>query len=1039
MIKFTKAALLMSAASTLGFAGIANAQSTTGEVGGVVTTETGAPISNATIIVTNTDTGFSRTATTNSSGQFSVRNLNVSGLYDIAVSGEGYQGERVEDIGLSLGGTTNLNFDLAGGNSADEIIVVGQRTVLAEVAIGPSAVFGLDDLQNLPAINRDLKDIIRLDPRIYVDESFNDAIQCAGANPRFNSLTVDGVRLNDNFGLNSNGYPGERIPFSFDAIEQVSVELAPFDVEYGGFTACNVNAVTKSGKNELYGSAFFDYTTAGLKGSQAGDSEVSNEGFEEYRYGINAGLPIIKDKLFLFAAYEKLKGANLFGGNTPANTGILQSEFDDIISIAEGQYGYVSGGLPATQSNFDEKLLVKLDWDMNSQHRMALTYNYNDGNNISGSDTGSTRLSDGNHFYERGAKLQSISGKLYSDWSDNLSTEIGVSYLDLDNRQIPVAGTEFGEIQVRVPRQTGGTTTVYLGADDSRHANKLTYDLTTWKAKADYRAGNHTLTAGFEHETFNVFNLFIQEAEGEWSFGSIDDFRNGIFRDFRYENAAGTNNIDDGAASFGFGITALYLQDDFQVTDALNITAGLRYETHSSNDVPAFNQNFFDDYGFRNDSNLDGKSIWQPRLGFNYEATDNIEIHGGMGLFSGGNPNVWVSNNYSNNGVTLFEYRVRGGDIADFTYPNSGNVFFEVPQEGIDAVANAAGRGPVNAIDPDFKLPSEWKFALGTSFNVDTGTMLGDGYHVNLDLLYSKTKEAANIRNLELVQTATAPDGRPIYSGAPFNDFLLTNAEDKGSSLVLSAGISKEHDFGLNWGLGYAYTEATDVNPMTSSVAFSNDKNYTTSDPLNPRLATTNYEIPHRFTLNMSYRKDFFEDLTTTFSMFGSHSKGRPYSAVFGRNGEFEGFFSNSRQLLYVPTGAADPNVVFDGSAAEAAAFYDYVANSDLSEFAGGIVPRNALNDDWWTKIDLKIKQEFPGLRDGDKASAFVVLENALNFINSDWGVLRQHAFPNTAEVVDVDIANGQYIYSNFSELGEGGVSAGASTWEVRFGLKYDF
>jgi hypothetical protein len=581
---------------------------------------------------------------------------------------------------------------------------------------------------------------------------------------------------------------------------------------------------------------------------------------------------------------------------------------------------------------------------------------------------------------------------------------------------------------------------VYLGADDSRHANKLNYNLTTYKAKADYQAGNHTLTAGVEHEVFNVFNLFIQEAEGEWVFNSIDDFRNGIFSDFRYENAAGSNNIDDGAAQFGFKQTAIYAQDSWQATDALNIVAGLRYDFVTSSDTPAFNQNFFDDYGIRNDSNLDGKSLLQPRLAFNYEATDNIEIHGGVGLFSGGNPNVWVSNNYSNNGVTLFEYRVRGGMLTDFTYPNSGNVFFEVPQEGIDAVANAAGRGPVNAIDPDFGIPSEWKYSLGTVINADFGSFLGDDYLVQLDMLYSKTNNAANVRNLELNQTGTAPDGRPIYFGFPFNDFLLTNAEDKGHALVLSAGLSKSFDWG-NWGIGYAYTEADDVNPMTSSVAFSNDKNYATADSQNPGLATTNYEIPHRFTFNVNLRKDFFDDLTTTFSLFGSYSQGRPWSAVFGGNRVFEGpAYTNFRSLFYVPTGASDPNVVFNGTATEAAAFYDYVANSELSEFAGGIAPRNAFNDDWWTKIDLKVKQEFPGFRPGDKASAFVVLENALNFLDSDWGVLRQHSFPNTAAIANVAINGaGQYEYSNFSPAGDGQPNAGASTWEVRFGVNYDF
>lgn len=1035
-------------ALTLGLAGAAHAQVTTSQVQGYVTDSSSFPVSGATVTLSNTATGLTRTSTTDASGGFAVRNLPVNGTYNVTIAADGYTGKRVENIGLSLGGTTALNFSLDGGSANDEIIVVGQRQVLADVAVGPSAVFGLDTLQNAPAINRDIKDIVRLDPRIYVDESFNDAIQCAGASPRFNSLTVDGIRLNDNFGLNSNGYPTERIPFSYDAIEQVSVELAPFDVEYGGFTACNINTVTKSGTNEIHGGAFFDYATAGLKGKKAGDLEVSNDGFKEIRYGFNLGGPIIKDKLFLFGAYEKLEGSNLFGANTPGGTGILQTEYDEIISIAEGQYGYTSGGLPSTVDNKDEKILIKADWNINDSHRASATFNYNDGFNISGSDTGSTRLADGNHFYERGAKLKSYSASLYSDWSDKFSTEIRGSYIDLDNRQIPVAGTEFGEIQVDVPRQNGGTTTVYLGADDSRHANKLNYELFTLKAKADYQTENHLFTFGAEYEDFDVFNLFIQEAEGEWVFDSIDEFRNGDFSDFRYENAAGSNNIDDGAAQFGFSLLTFYAQDEWQATDNLTLTAGLRLDRYDSQDTPAFNQNFFDEYGISNTDNLSGKSLVQPRFGFNWDVKDNMSVRGGFGLYTGGNPNVWISNHYSNNGVTLFESRTRGGNINDFTYGGgSGSPFFDVPDEAIDAVANASGRGPVNALDPDFKLPSEWKFALGTTFFMDAGP-LGDNFEVQLDALYSKTKEAAVIQNLELTQTATAPGGRPVYSGAPFNDFLLTNALDKGDSLALSATVRKEYDNGFDFALGYSYTDAEDVNPMTSSVAFSNDKNYATSDPLNPGLATSNYVIPHRFTLVANYDIELVEDFKTTFSLFGSTNKGRPYSFVYSRNGEFEGFFSNSRQLLYVPTGPNDPNVNFNfadtdaENAALTTEFFNFISENGLDEYSGQIAPRNAFNDEWWTKIDLKIRQELPGFKEGHRASGFMVIENLGNFIDSDWGVLRQNSFPNTAELVGVDYSadTNQYTYSGFNpEANDGSVSAGASTWEVRFGVNYDF
>ncbi len=1027
-------------ALSLSLASSAFAQVTTSSMQGYVTNENANPVSGATVRLTNPSTGVTRNLQTDANGAFAIRNLPVTGLYTIAVSADGYQGKQVNDVALLLGGTSVLNFSLAGGSITDEIIVVAQRQVLAAVATGPSAVFNLDTLENAPAINRDLKDIVRLDPRIYVDESFNDAVQCAGASPRFNSLTVDGIRMNDNFGLNSNGYPTERIPFSYDAIQQVSVELAPFDVEYGGFTACNINAVTKSGKNEMFGGAFIDYTSASLKGSKVGDLDISNDGFKEVRYGINIGVPVIKDKFFLFGAYEKLEGGNLFGGNTPAATGVAQADFDTIIDIATNQYGYVAGGLPSTVDNADEKILIKADWNINEQHRASATFNYNDGFNISGSDTGGTRLSDGNHFYERGAKLKAYSGSLYSDWSENFSTEVRGSYLDLDNRQLSVAGTEFGEIQIR--NQGPRRTTVYLGADDSRHANKLNYELFTLKAKADYVMNDHKFTIGVEHEDFNVFNLFIQEAEGEWVFNSIEDFRNGQFRDFRYENAAGTNNIDDGAAQFGFNISTLYAQDEWQVSDALSVTAGLRYDKYGSEDQPAFNQSFADEHGFTNNANLSGKDLLQPRFGFNYDVNDTMSVHGGFGLYTGGNPNVWISNNYSNNGVTLFESRTRGGNINDFTYGGgSGRPFFDVPDEAIAAVANASGRGPVNALDPDFKLPSEWKFALGTQFEMNTGTFLGDGYEVQLDALYSKTKEAAVVRNLELRQTSVAPGGRPVYSGFPFNEFLLTNAKDKGEALSLSATLRKDYENGLNWALGYSYTSAEDVNPMTSSVAFSNDKNYATSNPLDPGLATSNYVIPHRFTFIADYGIELIEDFETTFSMFASTNKGRPYSFVYSRNREFEGGFSNSRQLLYVPTGPNDSNVNFEDGF-DTAGFFKFIEENGLDEYSGAIAPRNAFNDGWWTKVDLKISQEFPGLRKGDRASAFVVMENVGNFIDKDWGVLRQNSFPNTAALVDVDYdaSSNTYTYSNFNpEANSGGISVGASTWEVRFGLNYDF
>ncbi len=1023
----------------------AEAQTTTSSIRGQITTEAGNAISAADVVIVHDPSGTVSTATTAANGAFFAQGLRPGGPYTITISKDGFDTTQIDGLFLNVNDSRDLSLALGTVDDTatmQTVVVTASAGTFADVATGPSSVFTLTDLENLPAINRDIKDIVRLDPRIYIDESFSDAVQCAGASPRFNSLTVDGLKLNDNFGLNSNGYPTERIPFSFDAINQVAVELAPFDVEYGGFTACNINAVTKSGGNEFHGGAFVDYTSDALKGDTTDGIDRETGDFDEYRYGVNIGGPIIKDKLFFFGAYEKLEGANIFG-RAPEDVGITQAQFDQVISIAEG-YGYTSGGLPAALDVEDEKLLLKLDWNINNDHRAAFTYNYNDGFNFSESDSGSSSLADGNHFYERGAELNAYTVNLYSNWTDALSTELSVSHIDLQNRQIPVLGLDnFGEVQVRVARPSGGTSTVYLGADDSRHANQLNYELLSYKGVANYQLGDHLLSAGFEREEFQVFNLFIQEVQGEWTFNSIADFAAGDFSDFRYENAAGSNDQNDGAAKFGFDINSLYIQDEWQFDESLTITAGLRYDYYESGDKPAFNQNFFDNFGVRNDANLDGKDLLQPRFALNWDLGGQNSFRAGLGLFSGGNPNVWISNNYSNNGSTLFESRVRGGNIGDFTYQGgAGRPFIDVPDESIAAVAAASGVGGVNALDPNFKIPSEWKLAIGTTLELDAPFGLGEDYLVNLDFLRSNTNEAAAVIPIDFTTaaTSTAPDGRPVFSGVFPGNFLLTNAENKGSSTTWSASVQKDYDFGFDWSAAYAYTDAEDVNPMTSSVAFSNFANYTRSNPLNPAPATSDYEIAHRLTFSANYEREFVADYATRFGLFAQFRDGAPFSYTFGRNDNFEGFFSTSNNLAYIPTGPNDPLIANPDSAAAQQLFQFVSQNDDLNDFAGQIAPRNEFQDEWWSKFDIKVSQELPGFMPGHKSSAFIVMENVGNFLNDEWGIFRQTGFPGNSELYSANIVNGQYEVTSFGGgASSDSISVNPSLWEVRVGLKYDF
>ncbi len=981
------------------------AQETVSGLQGTITTDTGAPLANTTVTVRNEDTGLSRTTTTNAAGEYAVRNLPVAGNYSVSVQASGYGSERVEDLALSLGRTASVDFDLASavsGNVEEVVVTASAVTNLSEIAVGPSAVFGIEELETAPAINRNITDIIRADARIYVDESRGsiNAVQCAGKNPRFNSLTLDGVKINDSFGLNSNGYPTERIPFSYDSVQEVAVELAPFGVEYGGFTACNINSVTKQGGNEFHGGLFFDYTSDSLRGDSLEGDAINSGDFDEKRYGVNFGGPIIQDKLFFFAALEKLDGNNLYdrgaqGSGAVNEIEVSQAELDEIAQIARDIYQYDPGGIPSSRPNDDEKLLFKLDWNINDQHRSAFTYIYNDGFNTVQSDGDSDEFEFENHLYERGTELNSYSARLYSDWTDNFSSEIRIGYLEVDNRQESVGGTDFGEIRVELD-----DVDVYLGGDDSRQSNDLNYDNTSLAFIGNYLMENgHELTFGYEREDLEVFNLFVQHTETEIRFDGIENFRNG-FADAIYYNNAPSNNPNDAAAEWGYAINTAYIQDEFFVNDRLSLVAGLRYDWYTTDDAPEENPTFVQDYGFSNSTNLDGEGLLQPRVAFTYDVTDSTTITGGVGLFSGGDPNVWLSNNFSANNVLQFGQRGRS-----FGYTDGSRSLFDqdvvyagvesgapngpgwgVPQELFDAVASGVGDNfEINYLDPNFELPSEWKFALGLTH------VTANDYVIGADLLITRAEDTAIVLRGDLEQTGTNSDGYPIYDSVREPTFVLTNSDEGNESIGASVSVAKSYDNGFDWSLAYAYSDAEDVSPMTSSVAFSNYQNRAFFDPQEQVLSTSNYNIKDRVTMRTNYKRAFFGDNNTTISLYGSYNSGRPYSRAF--NGTIDPYG-------FTPFLDFRDNVLEPGAR------------------------RNAFEGSSWTKFDLRIEQEIPGFRDEDRASAFLVIDNIGNLLNDDWGVLYQAPFPRTIALDDT---------TPESRVGD------ASRYEIRFGVEYTF
>ncbi len=1053
--QLSKTALSLAIAACVGVSGAALANETTSAIKGQIKGPSGNPAAGTKITIVHLPSGSTKETETNDAGYFTAKGLRVGGPYRVVVDSDVFADQTFNNINLQVGADYPVNVTLERQTDVEQIVVTGRPISRMSGGTGPAATFTLEDLENQPAINRDLKDIVRIDPRVTIDDS-RGSINCGGGNPRFNSLTLDGVRMNDNFGLSSNGYPTIRAPFSFDSIEQVAVELAPFDVQYGGFTSCNINAVTKSGGNEVHGGVFFDYTNDSMKGDKIEGEDADPGDYTEKRYGFNVGLPLIKDSLFLFTSYEKLEGVKQYNYDGLGTASVTDADITRVQQIAQDVYGYDAGGMPSSAPVEDEKILVKLDWNINDDHRANLIYNYNDGFTLSQSDAYSNTIALENHFFKQSAEFTSIIGSLYSDWSDEFSTEIriGKSELDQTVRSLDAASS-FGEMQIRT--ENGGT--IYIGPDDSRQSNDLDYETTTAKFAGTYYLDQHTITAGYEYEKLDVFNQFVQHTQGEWRFNSVDDFEAGQASVVYYNNAAGTNDPTDAAASFSYAQHTFYVQDEYSFTDLdATLTFGLRYDKYTSEDTPNYNANFADRYqnedvydfgpNFDNQGTFDGIDLIQPRVGFEWYATDALEVRAGVGLFSGGNPNVWLSNSYSNDGITNISTRRYGVDLFNTPNVNGGTPGYEVPQEMFDEVANTvigSGDSSVNAVDPNFEMPSEWKYSVGATYTTE------DEYVFSLDYLFTKRKDAAILQNIGLQQKEneitgeleySQADGRPIFESIEGRnyDLLLTNVEgDSGESHIISAAMSKRFDNGISLQLAYAYTDSTDVNPMTSSVASSNYGNMATYDPTNPGAHTSDYEIPHRFTMTLGYKTELFDGYNTRFNLFSETYKGLPYSYTFDDSDKVWGDSNSngSRQLMYIPE-VNDPNVVYDMTADEINEFNQWISAQGLER--GEIVSRNSQNADWFTKVNFKMTQEIPGFMPGHKGEVFFVIDNLTNMLNDDWGVLKKGSFVGSSMVTVTTDDQDRYVYSDFNpNNGKTATQRSASVWEMRLGVRYTF
>ncbi|MBW4331160.1 TonB-dependent receptor [Stakelama sp. CBK3Z-3] len=795
----------------------AMAQQITTGIEGTVQDESGTPIANATVTVTDTRTDNVRTLTTGANGNFSLGNLTPGGPYTVMASAPGYEGQTVNGLTTSLQGNTSLAFNLTSG--AGDIVVTAARANVTQLAVGPGTSFGTEALEQLPSFNRDVRDVIRIDPRVSLDREDastggdgQDHISCLGGNDRGNAFTVDGISQGDIYGLNGTGFASRSsTPIPYDAIREVQVQFAPYDVEYGQFTGCAINAITKSGTNQFHGSGFFEYSDNSLRGDKVQGQDVAPVE-EQKNWGVSLGGPIIKDHLFFFGAYSHQETGNAFDygptGSGAANelAGVTVDDFNRVSDILSNTYGIDTGGLATNLPYENERYFGRLDWHISDAQRLELTYQHLEENSVKDGDyytgTGPT-IAGYNNFYNSGTNSDYYSARLYSDWTDNFSTELRFSHSKVRDLQDPVGGGEaqsdnpIPRIVVGVTQDDGTNGLIVAGPDVYRTANDLRTKLDQGAFIAKLNQGNHKLKFGAEINQASIFNLFVSDATGTLYFTSIDDLANGILSDgtrtsslyastVTAGNAVGatgnfsaTGDVNSAAAAFTRTIFSVYAQDDWKVNDRLGIVAGARVDWYDGG-RPGNNPNFIDRYGYSNAigfSNLDPSVM--PRVAATYDLGDfaifsQPRLRLGAGMFSGGDPLVWFANAFQNNGYgyaqgTTLSSACPDGPISVLDNGTFTGVPSCIASQGISSASQ--GLGDTQSTDPNIKMPSVLRLNAGWESGLDFASSgFFSNWQLKLDYIYSRYTNPLALVDLSLTPDIRAGlngytvDGRPIYA-----------------------------------------------------------------------------------------------------------------------------------------------------------------------------------------------------------------------------------------------------------------------------------
>lgn len=1024
------------------------AQSTTASLNGTITDNTGSPLPGAIIMATHKPTNTQYVATTSVDGRFNLQNMRVGGPYTITTTYVGFQEQTRENVFLSLGQAVKMDFSMSANTiGLGEVEITHRRdAVINSDRTGASTNISRDQLERLPTLSRSLGDFTRLTPQA---SSTGGGTSVGGSNNRYNNITIDGAVNNDVFGLAGSGTPGGQAgtqPISLDAIDQIQVVVAPYDVKMGNFTGGGINAVTKSGSNNFEGSVYAFGRNESTVGKSVDASRTKAADFKDYQTGFRIGGPILKDKLFFFLNAEVTRRLEPLQNNLGSSTSIVPTDsVQQLYDFLRSEYGYDAGSFgPYDRATESNKVFGRLDWNINEKHQLTLRHNF-----VDAFDDNLTRFSNnfrfGNNAYKFNSKTNSTVAEFRSNFSETFSNNLLIGYSRIrDFRETP--GQLFPQILINYSNNGSGNVTA--GTERSSAANELDQDIIEFTNNLTIFKGKHTFTVGTHNEFFSFRNLFINNSNGYYQFSNFRNFF--LNKPFRVETtySADPNNLRP-AADFDAMQLGGYIQDEMALTPNFRLTLGLRLDVPVLPDKPVRNEKVetvFEEYpeytDLRTDDTPSGQLLWAPRAGFNWDVLGDksFQLRGGSGIFTGRVPFVWLSNQFTNNGVTF-----------NTIFRNNPPRFEPNPE--LQATVGTAGTtAEINLVTPDFKIPQTWRTNLAADYTLPGNVI------ATVEGIYSKTLNDVVYKDINLkdpVGNLPGPDNRPVYDAVAnnrrrSNDFtnviLLDNAK-QGYTYTVTGQLQKEFTNGLNTMVAYTYGESKDLNSGASSTARSNWQfNQIVNNPNDPELSYSRFDIRHRIIASGGYTVKYAKHFGTSISLFYQGQSGTPFTYLYRNDLNNDGNTGND--LLYVPANRDEIILVPTATASADQMWNDLDAFIEADDYLksrrGTYTERNGARMPWTNQLDLRLGQDFYLKAGGKNHTLQVTFDvfNLGNLINKDWG--RNYSVANAAyELIEY---KGRQAGTNLPTFAFSKPKASvwdentfASRWQGQLGIRYIF